>query len=167
MSRRVKRRITFAEPMRRSRRPVEKIMKNTDLINTGSTQSDSLLFTTSDPVTAGGWHWDVVTRRRTDPTGGTGEGGVWAIVIVRDTITGSTLNTTNEGEVYSPAENCIVAGVYKTGLVGLSTPPNDIIGSSKTMRKLKCGDSVHFVTKGVDSNGTVGVRGIITFFNKH
>ena len=165
MSRRVKRRIAF-DVGRRSRRPIEKIQVVVNQVMTGNAQIDTTLFTTTDPVTAGGFHWDTRWKRATDATLTNGKGGVWAIVISRQDIAVNTMSTTNSGTPYSPVEHVIAAGVYMTTNVAV-----DVIdftkGDSKTMRKLKCGDTVHFLCKGQDGDGTVEVDSIVTFFNKH
>lgn len=153
-------------PAFRVKRQVEKVLKAVNLSLTGAVQGDTPLFTATDPVTLTGLHWSVNADRATDATVAGGKGGVWAIIISRQGIAVTSLNGTNGADVYTPEEQCIVASNYSTSPIAQGQY-QWVSGSTKSMRKLKCGDTVHFIAKGLDADGDVNIGAVITFFTKH
>lgn len=164
----VKRR-RFREPVfaPRARRQIEKVQKNVSLALTGTVQSDSILFTVTDPVTITGLRWDFTAT----PVVDSGSGSAlwwWALVISRENIVVSTLVTSDGNSPYVPEEHVLVAGTYSTG--DIAQGPAFIAerdGVTKTMRKMKGGDTVHFISKGSAATQQCVVNGVVTFFAKH
>ena len=75
----------------------------------------------------------------------------WAIVLVREGNSASTLDhTTDGGTLYQPEQDVLVFGIGNSQAVaGTSTvSPIQYTGSTKTMRKLRQGDRIHFIAIG-------------------
>ena len=165
----VRKRTRFTEPrfFRGPKRQVEKKQTNLAVTITGSAQDDTVLMTVVDPVTVGGFIWDLNSTAVTDPASGPGY-AYWAIVVVREGVTVGTLGVANGSPPYQPEENCIVAAGVNVGDIGLGTAiGHQHQGRSKTMRKLKGGDTVHFIMRGSQATQVMTTIGVVTFFAKH
>ncbi len=71
----------------------------------------------------------------------------WAIVIVRDGQVASTLDhTTDGGTLYTPEQDVMAFGLGNSQNIAATTElPIQFDGSTKTMRKLRQGDRIHFI----------------------
>ena len=164
-----RKRSRFTEPrfFRGPKRQVEKIQKLIALTPVGTAQEDLLLYTVVDPVTVGGFIWGINTSAVVDPASGPAL-VTWAIIVSREGITVGTLGIGNGSDVYTPGENVIVGGMFNVGDIALGTSvSHEHSGKTKTMRKLKGGDTVHFIARGVVATQQVTASGVITFFAKH
>ncbi len=144
---------------RAARRPIDKsiVAVNKDAVD--ATDVTTVLLTTTFPCTVVGLRWDIAFFQ----AAGTGEGIFhWAIVVVRDGVTIDTLAISDAAAFFEPEQNCLVFGV---GVIDNNSQTKSFTGDTKTMRKMKGGDTLVFVAKGVATN-TLGIRGVIQFFCK-
>ncbi len=92
---------------------------------------------------------------------------VWAIVVVRDGETASTMGLVDGASFYTPEQNCLAFGIFRAGDRDLvnSDISHNWDGSTKTMRKMAVGDELHIITLGeIAAQGQF--RGIVQFFTK-
>ena len=90
----------------------------------------------------------------------------WAIVLVRDGQVASTLDvTTDGGSLYDPEQDVLVWGIGNSQIIANSATVNPIefSGSTKTMRKLRKGDRIHFLAIGTATE-TVGMKFVVQMF---
>jgi len=157
-----KRQRTNTAPTRRAKRPIDKKLVNVQLATLDSTQQDSDIYPAATfPGTITGLRWDIMFQRT---AGATAFGQyAWAIVVVPAGTTVSTLSLTDEGSLYDPEQMVLAFG---RGLSwGVGETPAMFSGSTKSMRKLKAGDKLVFIAKGVNTN-THHVAGVVQFFYK-
>ncbi len=165
----LRKRARFTEPrfFRGPKRQVEKIQTIYSATTVGTNQTDLTLMTVVDPVTVGGFIWEFDSSSQVDPAAGPGL-STWAIVINREGVTVGTLGIASGSAPYQPEENVIVAGCIN---VGEAAPATLTViktkGRSKTMRKLKGGDTVHMIQRGFVGTQSVTTCGVITYFAKH
>ncbi len=144
-----------------SKRPIDKALINVFKSGVDGTQVTTTLVTATFPCTVVGLRWDL--SMLTD--GGTTPGSYgWAIVIVRDGVTVSTISLTDGGTFFAPEQDVMAygSGVLQQIDIGSGHHYN---GSTKTMRKLMGGDKLLFLFIGVATQTTL-VRGTIQFFCK-
>lgn len=163
MSSRQKR--TFVGNHNHHRRNIEKVQINLNRSTTGVTQTVGLLFNSSVPVTITGLHWDLAFSTLTGPASGNTTGR-WALVISRESLTASTMSTSDLSIPYIPEENAMIVGIFDAGVPSGARPSDHFVGSTKTQRKLKCGDSLNFLMKGDSADQVAVCMGVITFFTK-
>ena len=146
---------------RRVARPIEKKIWAVPISETiAGTQQDETFFTCTYPVTITGLRWDLSFLA----TAGTAPATyAWAIVRVPS---GSSVETMdyNSGTFYSDEANVLSWGI---GLLCPSDTPDTAryTSSTKAMRKMKGGDTLHFIYVGEATN-TVGIAGGIQWFEK-
>lgn len=166
MSSRQKR--TFDNGFRRNhKRSIEKVQLSLMRTVSFTTQSDAQLFSATVPVTITGLHWDMSFAPVTNPTSGSASGR-YAFVIARESLAASTMATGDLNIPYVPEENVLVAGNWDVGRIAANETARiqDKFGSTKTQRKLKCGDTLRVLFKGDQANQVIDVTGVITFFTK-
>ena len=145
-----------------TKRPIDKslIFVEDDALTVG--QTVTTLITPPSACTMVGLRWSIVSVKDTG-TSGNISNFVWAIVLVRDGNAATAMSITNGGSFYEPEQNVLAFGV------GPST--NDTNqgllqeGSTKTMRKLRIGDSIVFLAKRQNTE-TIAYRGIVQMFCK-
>ncbi len=141
------------------KRPIDKSIIAISKDTVDATDVTTTLLTTTFPCTVTGLRWQLSFSQ----DGGTAAAFFhWAIVIVRDGVTVSTLTISDAGKFFDPEQNCLTWGV---GTIDNNTETITHTGSTKTMRKMMGGDILMFVYKGRATN-TSGCRGIIQFFCK-
>ncbi len=98
-------------------------------------------------------------------TAGTGIGAMfWCIVVVPQGTTASTMSTTNAATFYQPEQNILTFGAATT-LTSVGAQNVMFEGSTKTMRKLKVGDTVTLLAV-AQTNEKWSGHGVVQFFIK-
>lgn len=142
------------------RRPIDKqiIVVAKQVTNT---QGATELYTVTFPGTMVGLRWDFSHIATT-----TAPARIWwAIVVVKDGLSASTMTTSDAGSFYQPESNCVAFGAsYVTGNAQGNALAHEH-GSTKAMRKLQNGDKLVAVYVSDIVNGT-GLSGICQFFIK-
>lgn len=144
-------------------RPIDKELKYVNQTCTNS-QTSSTLKTTTFPCTVVGLRWSLsfVTNLTTgSPTIN------WALVVVRDGLSASTLAISDAADFYTPEQQCLAFGVAHLADIDGTTGPRiqRFEGSTKTMRKLKQGDVMQLICLG-DTASTGTLKGVVQFFCK-
>ena len=127
-----------------------------------TTQQATVMFTSTFPCTITGIRWSLAFAGNT-----TGANNLlWAIVVVKDGETVTTMGSGNGTDFYTPEQNVLAFGVVKVADSdsGTGTSVVNVMGSTKTMRKYMGGDQLQFLCIG--TAGTSSVLGIIQFFCK-
>jgi len=146
----------------RAKRPIDKslIVLNA---SASSTQLDNTLLTAVFPCTVMGlrWSFSVIGNATDSPA------YFWAIVLVRDGFTASTLSTTDGGSFYEPEQDVMAFGAssIRDADSGFSPTVIQFENQSKAMRKLMVGDSIHFIARTTTATNTAA-DGVIQFFCK-
>ncbi len=144
-----------------SRRPVDKALINVLKNGVTATQVSTQLVSATFPCTIVGLRWDLSFA--TDA--GTSQGDYqWAIIILRDGVTVSTMNSSDAGTLYAPEQDVMAFGRGLTLGSGIGSVAH-YMGDTKTMRKLMGGDKLLFIMLGEATN-TQACRGCIQFFCK-
>ncbi len=145
----------------RGKRPIDK-----DLIVVSQTTTTSVVSTamktTTFPCTVVGIRWVITINALVASS----QLVSWAIVITRDGDSVNTPSQSNGSSFYTPEQDVLMFGVSAVKSTGIDA--NQIWnfeGSTKTMRKLKAGDVLNFITINSDVNGTQ-LDAIIQFFCK-
>lgn len=146
-----------------SKRPIEKNLISVSQTST-TTATLSTLKTTTFPGTVVGLRWSINVDSNVttaDPL------CVWAIVRIPDGESVKTPAISDGSNFYQPEENVLAFGSARVVDADNTNGPNvmQFDGSTKTMRKLKQGDVLGFVTLNSVASGCT-VRGIIQFFFK-
>ncbi len=144
-----------------SKRPVDKLLVNVNHQGTDATQVTTTLTTATFPCTIVGLRWDMTIL----PSAGTVFGSyAWAIVILRDGVTVSTMAISDGATLYAPEQDVMAfgRGVSTASALGMLSK---YMGSTKTMRKLMGGDKLLFLFLGEATN-TSTLEGCIQFFCK-
>lgn len=145
-----------------NKRPVDKaiIVVNKDAVD--ATQVSTVLVTATFPCTMTGLRWDLSFFA----DAGTAISEVsWAILLVKQGNTVSTLTTSDGGTLHDPEQNVLTFGYSALAPGDGNQNPVTYNNTTKSMRKLMGGDRIYFIMKGIATN-TVGVRGAIQFFCK-
>ncbi len=140
-------------------RPIDKNLK---AINKAlaTSQLTTNLFTATFPCTITGLRWDLDIQS----TDVALKEVSWAMVIVKDGDTVSTMTLGDGSTFYSPEQNCLAFGTADLAASSESGNNRAWSGSTKTMRKLMGGDELKFI---IDSSaGTCSVLGVVQFFCK-
>ncbi len=145
----------------RGKRPIDK-----DLIVVNQTTTTSVtttaLKTTTFPCTVVGIRWVISTQSLVASTMILS----WAIVITRDGDSVNTPSQSNGASFYQPEQDVLMFGVTHLNSTGVVTDQiKNYEGMTKTMRKLKAGDVLNFITINSDANGA-SLDAIIQFFCK-
>ena len=144
----------------RTPRPVDKALISVSKSSVGATQVSTTLVNVSFPCTIMGIRWSIATDR----SAGTGTSNTrWAIVKVEDGDSANNMVLTDASSFYQPEQNVLAYGVGAMEDEG----PDSIMfeGTTKTMRKMKVGDSIAFIVVGVATN-THNCNGVIQLFCK-
>jgi len=143
----------------RAKRPIDKVIIVVNFSAVSATDENEEIISASYPATVTGLRWDFDVRQ----AGGTGVCDMtWAIVFLRDGETLDTLSFTAGITFYKPEQNCLVYGFQ---VIENKLETKHVKGSTKTMRKLMVGDSIHMIVKGVGTD-TVTVKGAVQLFLK-
>jgi len=144
-----------------SKRPVDKLLINVLKTGVDGTQVTTTLVTATFPCTVVGLRWDISCI----PNAGTGIASyAWAIIILRDGVTVSTMAISDGATLYAPEQDVMAfgRGGHPSAAFAQLQHYN---GSTKTMRKLMGGDKLMFIYIGEATN-TSTVEGCIQFFCK-
>jgi len=156
-----KRRRTGGNVIRAARRPIDKSLKVTSLTVAGTQVSTELQPAMTFPGTLTGLRWSLSLYNNA----GTGDTQiVWAIVVVPQGTTASTLSIANSATLYSPEQNVLTFG-YAGSLTSVGAQNNMFEGSTKTMRKLKVGDTMVIIAI-AEATNTWNMNGCVQFFLK-
>jgi len=143
-------------------RPIDKELIAVNLSVT-TTQMDTVLKTTTFPGTVVGLRWSMSARsvvtaaQRVD----------WAIVTTEDGNTVNNIGTSNAGDFYTPEQNVLAFGSMQLEASNSTAGPSNFMweGSTKTMRKLKQGDTLEFTIISTNATGA-SIDGVVQFFFK-
>lgn len=149
--------------MRKSRRPIDKNIKAIQQTVTTSNVTTTL-FTGTYPGTVVGIRWSLNFISNTSASS---PSVYWAIVIVRDGLSASTIGTSDGADFYTPESQVLAFGVGGvTDNDSGAGPYNSMMeGMTKTMRKIQAGDLLQFVTISNVATGLIA-RGAVQFFIK-
>lgn len=146
MSKRARTQMTGA----RSSRPIDKSLISIEEAVNGS-QTAVTLSTTTFPCTIVGLRW-ALSSNYTNTTGG---GRIhWAIVLVPDGQSASTMATSSGADFYTPEQNVLAFGMgrFPDADANAGNVVGNWEGSTKTMRKMKAGDLLQFIVIGSATN---------------
>ena len=156
-----KRRFNEGIIFKSAKRPIDKQIINTALTLNG-TQTGTNLWTTTFPGTITGIRVDLTLVQ----SAGTAPGAyAWAIVLIKEGQTASTIGLTNGTTFYQPEANVLMFGRGTHSRATSDTVPRVYEQSTKTMRKLQCGDKIDILVIGEATNTTL-LNGAIQFFIK-
>ncbi len=144
-------------------RPIDKELKSVNQTATTSVTT-STLKTTTFPGTVVGLRW-VVSAVINVATGN--PLFHWAIVVIPDGEAANTPSGSDGADFYTPEQNVLAFGISYVRDSDVAAGPGimSIEGSTKTMRKLKQGDVLAFITICDTATGVL-VDGVIQFFFK-
>ncbi len=143
------------------KRPIDKVMIVVAKPTVGTTQVSTTLLTATFPCTIVGLRWDLSVF----VDGGTTPGIYgWAIVIVRQGITVSTISTGDGNTFFAPEQDVMAYGKGANQQIDIGTGRH-YNGSTKSMRKMMGGDTLLFLAIGQDTQTSV-FNGCIQFFCK-
>lgn len=151
---------------RRSRRPIDKKMTTVLLSNiVAGQQTVNLINGITYPGTITGLRWSLSVTRSGGTSNTTGN-FAWAIVLLPAGTTVSTLNIGAGNSMYDPEQMVLAYGNGNTfnGAAGASSNLHRFDGSTKSMRKLKAGDSVLFLAFGTATERHDLFGGVQWFF---
>ena len=149
------------------KRPIDKALNIVFKSSVGASQVQTILLpaaTGACTITGIRWQGNVV-----GDGGGAGIDHVfaWALVLVRDGDTANTLDpTTDGGDLYLPEQDVLVWGIGNNqSMAGTVTGsgPDQFIGTTKTMRKLRQGDRIVWIGIGTVTE-TVTMHFVIQLF---
>ncbi len=144
---------------RRTKRPIDKFLKAVTLTGIDNTQQDSTLLTVTFPCTVTGLRWNLAHVK----AAGAGDSRIyWAIVVAPDGETANTLGISDGAQFFEPEQNCLVFGHSTIIVNGGGTL---MIGSTKTMRKMRGGDVLTLIALG-NVTDTSDLTGVVQFFCK-
>jgi len=158
-----------ARPLKRARtsgqrvsRPIDKELIAVNLSVT-TTQVDTVLKTTTFPGTVVGLRWSISARsvvaaaQRVD----------WAIVTTADGNSVNNIGTSNAADFYTPEQDVLAFGSMQLEANNSTAGPATHMweGTTKTMRKLKQGDTLEFTIISTNATGA-SIDGVVQFFFK-
>ncbi len=161
----------MSRPLKRARaggarvvaRPIDKELKAVRHTATTSVVTTTLK-TTTFPGTVVGLRWNLSTRGLLT----TGDSTIyWLIIVVPDGQSANTPATSNASDFYTPEQDVLAFGVASVRDTDVGSGPSihEVEGTTKTMRKLKQGDLLQFITLSTVVN-SAEVNGVIQFFFK-
>lgn len=148
---------------RSAKRPIDKSLVVVNLAST-TTQAQTTLKTTTFPCTLTGLRWEMATHNNDTAADQLVR---WAIVVIKDGLAATTMGGSDGADFYTPEQDVLAFGVQRlTDQDAANGGPvvANWNGSTKTMRKLKAGDVLAFIT--LASSATADVDGVIQFFCK-
>ena len=149
---------------RSARRPIDKRLISILKAGVGSSQVSTTLYTTTFPGTVTGLRWSLGAVA----DAGTGVSVAhWAIVVVKDGLSASTMATSDGSTLYEPEQNVLAFGVLTCRDADSVAPTalQNFTGETKTMRKLMGGDKLVFITIG-NAASLGSFQGVVQFFCK-
>ncbi len=133
------------------KRPIDKGLINISQ-SLSTTQVQTVLITSTFPCTITGLRW-ILTSLNDNAIPNLVR---WAIVIVRDGLSASTLTSADGTTLYAPEQDVMAFGVMQMGGTGNNTGlVQHDEGNTKSMRKLMLGDKILFITKSATSTGDI------------
>jgi len=159
-----KRQRTSTAPTRRAKRPIDKKLTNVLVTNLVAAKQDVALYSAAAfPGTITGLRWDLAAVR----SGGTATtfgSFAWAIIVQPAGTIVSTMTLASAGSLYDPEQMVLAFG---RGCTWDAAAGNVLMfqGSTKSMRKLKAGDSLIFTTFGTATERH-DITGTVQFFYK-
>lgn len=148
---------------RTTKRAIDKELKVVNQVATTAVVS-TVLKTTTFPCTVVGLRWDGVIDSITAAASALTS---WAIIVVHDGNAPNTPSLSDGGNYYTPEQDVLAFGITRTLGNTVTAGPRAVqfSGSTKTMRKLKQGDQLMFITFAGTAISTQ-VDAIIQFFCK-
>ena len=141
------------------KRPVDKIMISVSKAAVDSTQVSTVLLLVTFPCTIVGIRWSGTVNQ--DAGTGTAQYN-WAIVVLRQGVTVSTMASGDGNTFFTPETNCLV---FANGAIDNNVEAARFDGSTKTMRKMQGGDQLLFLSRGSATN-TSSFNFTVQFFCK-
>ena len=139
------------------RRPIDKGQIVINLLM-GINQSAVTLFEATAPCTVTGLYADLNWHGTTAVT----TTAAWAVIILREGVVLPTMSHVNATNFMEPEQDIILSG----SLLGNSNTVFSQQFSTKAMRKLKGGDGIFFIHKGISDTNTISLFGHVRFFCK-
>ncbi len=163
MSRRANKQLDGQPFQRRANRPIDKKLISILKTSTGTSQVATTLLTTTIPCTITGLRWTLGFNSLV----ATGPINVrWALIVVRDGLSATTVGGTDGGDFYTPEGDVLAFGSHLIGETDTAGPQViNIDGSTKTMRKMMAGDLFIFTVVS-DTAASLQTAGAIQFFCK-
>ncbi len=157
-----KRSRTSDSTARTTKRSIDKELKIANQIATTSVVT-TVLKTTTFPCTIVGLRWDGNIQAITASNALV----AWAIIVVHDGNAANTPALSDGSNFYTPEQDVLAFGLTRTLGTGSTSGPSvaQVSGSTKTMRKLKQGDQLMFISFS-GSAASAAVDFIIQFFCK-
>ncbi len=160
----------MSRPLKRARtsgvrvaRPIDKELK---FVNQATTNSvvETVLKTTTFPGTVVGLRWSLGVSGQLASAAGL---VTWAVVVVPDGEAANTPAISDGADFYTPEQNVLAFGVFRLQDADIGQGPSsaNIEGTTKTMRKLKQGDKLSFITL-AEAASTALLDGVVQFFFK-
>ncbi len=151
-----------ANVVRAARRPIDKQLVVIAQGSIGSAQvSSELRAAVTFPSTLTGLRWSLSVMNNA----GTAATKVfWAIVVVPQGTTASTMSISDGATLYSPERNVLTFGAANS-LTSVANVPVMFEGATKSMRKLSVGDSVVWIALSEATN-TWEAHGVVQYFQK-
>ena len=148
-----RRKVLYRAPVR----PIDKNLVTVNKTAVSGTQETTTLATFTSPCTVVGLRWDMTVLH----DAGTGQASyAWAVVILADGNIVSTLDTSNGSQFYQP-EQAVMA--FGAGRMAGGLDREHYVGSTKTGRKVRNGDSIRFICRGAATD-TSAFLGVFQFF---
>ena len=145
-----------------TRRPIDKALISINIDGLTATENNTTLLTPPTACTVVGLRWDMTLLKNGGSSGNAGN-LAWAIVLVQDGEVAGELSLSAGSDYYTPEQNYLAFGVAPQLSEG--TQPQHISGNTKTMRKMRIGDTIIFVAKG-QATETSSIRGVVQLFCK-
>lgn len=147
---------------RKTKRSIDKRLISVSKTCTTS-QGTSTLYTVTYPGTVVGLRWDLATLSLTTAPAYL----LWAIVVVHEGQNATALSGSDTGNFYTPEADILAFGVMRVSNTDSTAGPiaDKDMGSTKTMRKLKGGDTLQLIQLCSVANG-MSLQGVVQFFIK-
>ncbi len=148
--------------VRAARRPIDKNLVCVNKSAIGASQvSTTIRAAVTFPSTLTGLRWSLNVFNNA----GTAETQCfWAIAVVPQGTTASTLAFSDAATLYSPEKNVLTFGMHSS-LTSVGAQGHMFEGSTKTMRKLQVGDTVVFIAI-AEATNTWSALGVVQYFLK-
>ena len=150
-------------------RPIDKALVAVTKSSLSAAQSETDIVTATGACTVTGLRWSINAYSVSAAGGLPGAHIYWALVLVPDGYSASTLSGTDAGNLYEPEQHVLAFGsVYFDSAASLTADGKMVApleGSTKSMRKLKSGDKVKFIIlPTTPGNETISVRAVVQAF---
>jgi len=157
----------MSRPLKRARtsgvrvaRPIDKELKAISQETIAGSQVETALKTTTFPGTIVGLRWSFGVAQ---DAGTTASQLFWAIVVLPDGVSASTIAISDGADMYTPEQHVLAFGATMNTGVDVNTVQFE--GTTKTMRKLKQGDKLVWIAL-AEATNTWAAHGTIQFFFK-